>query len=149
MNWKEVKTQENIDELLNVYGGFHDSCIVNLRYESGACVTADRAMHFAEASDCELYVTFQRQWEPITIELCFTGLRRLHLVGWQDNYFCDITGAYLAFHDSMLPGEPCRLIAWADTDWFDVKKLTSSNTFIEPADTYIVSNHLKWRIISE
>ncbi|NLB82032.1 MAG: hypothetical protein GX800_10590, partial [Clostridiaceae bacterium] len=61
MNWKEIKTQEDIDELLDVYGGFHDSCIVSLRYESGACVTADKAMHFGGASNRELYITFQCQ----------------------------------------------------------------------------------------
>ncbi|MGL6216761.1 MAG: hypothetical protein ACRC36_01910 [Lacrimispora sphenoides] len=149
MNWKEIKYQKDIEELLDVYGGFHDSCIANFCYESGAGVTPDKSMHFGGASDHALRVTFQRQWDPITIELFFSGLRRLHLVGWQDNYFCDIMSAYLAFHDKLLPGKPNRVIVWADTDLFDTEKVVASNALVEPADTYIVSNDLKWRIISE
>lgn len=149
MNWKEIKDQKDIEELFNVYGGFHDSCIVNLYYESGAGVNREKSMYFGGASNRQLCVTFQRQWDPITIELCFSGLRRLHLVGWQDNYFCDVTSAYLAFHERLLLGNPSKVIVWADTDWFNVEKVATSNALVEPADTYIVSNYLKWRILNE
>ena len=71
----------------------------------------------------------------------------MHLVGWQDNYLCDISDAYLAFHDNLLPGNPDRVIVWADTDLFDVAKI--DNSIHEPADTYIVANALKWRIVDK
>ena len=142
--WKKIVSQEDIDELLRAYGGFHDSCIVSLNYRSGPFVDKESAMHFGSSTDRELRVVFHRQWEPKALELCFIGLRQLHLTGWQENYMCDIFDAYLAFHDGLLPGEPGRVIVWADGCGFDINRLDS--TVCEPAYTYIVSNMLKWRI---
>lgn len=147
MSWIEVNAQTDIDKLMNTYGDFHDSCITNLHFTSGSSVTPDKTMHFGGAIDRQLCVTFQRQWDPITIELWFSGLRRLHLVGWQDNYLNDISSAYLAFHENLLPGEPRRLIVWADTDWFSIEKVSDSTALAEPTDSYIVANQLKWRIV--
>ena len=121
--WKKIVSQEDIDELLRAYGGFHDSCIVSLNYRSGAFVDKESAMHFGSSTDREL---------------------RVVLTGWQENYMCDIFDAYLAFHDGLLPGEPGRVIVWADGCGFDINRLDS--TVCEPAYTYIVSNMLKWRI---
>jgi len=146
-NWNNVATQADIDNLLECYGDFHDSCIVSATFRSGAFVDDTRAMHFGDASSCELHIVFESQWYPKTIELCFTGLRQFHLIGWQDNYSCDISCAYLAFHRNLLPGKPEQVVVWADTDWFDVNKV--NNAIAEPADTYIVANALKWRVIED
>ena len=71
----------------------------------------------------------------------------MHIVGWQDNYLCLILDAYLAFHNGLLPGSADRVIVWSDTDCFDINKI--DNSIAEPADTYIVANELRWRIIQE
>ena len=147
-NWNIIETQEDIDGLLSAYNYFHDSCMVSLNFQSGAFVDDnDWAMHFGNAEDRILSVVFQSQWKPKTIELQFSGLRQIHLIGWQDNYWCDISSAYLAFHNGLLPGSPRRVIVWSDTDWFDVAKI--DNSIHEPADTYIVANALRWRVVGE
>jgi hypothetical protein len=105
------------------------------------------AMYFGDAASRRLSVMFQCQMKPKTLELQFSGLRQMHLVGWQDNYSCNIFGAYLAFHDNILPGNPDRVIVWSDTEWFDVTKI--DNAIHEPADTYIVANALRWRIVDQ
>lgn len=64
------------------------------------------AMHFGGPEERVLSVVFQRQWEPKTIELQFIGLRQLHLIGWQDNYLCNILEAYLAFMIICCPANP-------------------------------------------
>ena len=71
----------------------------------------------------------------------------MHIVGWQDNYTCDISDAYLAFHNHLLTERLEKVIIWADTDWFDIEKIDNSIT--EPSDTYIVANELRWRVINE
>lgn len=109
-NWHCIKEQKDIDFLLDTYGYFHDSCIVSLNYQSGAFVDDESAMFFGDADDRRLSVIFQRQWKPKTIELQFSGLRQMHIVGWQNNYLCDILDAYLTFHDNLLPGKPSRVI---------------------------------------
>ena len=75
---------------MSAYGDFHDACIVSLNFQSGAFVDDKSAMHFGGPEERVLSVVFQRQWEPKTIELQFIGLRQLHLIGWQDNYLCNI-----------------------------------------------------------
>ena len=37
-DWKEIVSQDDIDQLLALYGDFHDSCIASLSYKSGAFV---------------------------------------------------------------------------------------------------------------
>ena len=134
-DWHKVELQEDIDFLMETYGGFHDSCIVSLSF------------HFGGPNERILSVICQSQWEPKTIELQFSGLRQMHIVGWQDNYLCLILDAYLAFHNGLLPGSPDRVIAWSDTDCFDINKI--DNSIAEPADTYIIANELRWRILQE
>ena len=103
-DWHKVELQEDIDFLMETYGGFHDSCIVSLSFQSGAFVDNDMVMHFGGPNERILSVICQSQWEPKTIELQFSGLRQMHIVGWQDNYLCLILDAYLAFHNGLLPG---------------------------------------------
>lgn len=146
-NWHSVETQKDIERLMSTYGDFHDACIVSLNFQSGAFVDDENAMHFGGPKNRVLSVVFQCQWEPKTIELQFIGLRQLHLVGWQDNYLCDILEAYLSFCDNLLPGKPDRVIVWSDNSCFDTAKIGS--TIQEPADTYIVANALRWRIVKD
>jgi len=144
--WKELSSQKDIDELLSLYDGFHDSCIVSVNYRSGAFVDDKGAMHFGNSAQHELSVVFHSQWKN-QIELCFSGLRRLHLVGWQDKYMCDIFDAHLSFYDKLLPGTSSRVIVWADNESFDIKRMDT--TIHEPSDTYIIADALKWRTLSE
>lgn len=146
-HWHSIRTERDIEFLMSTYGGFHDSCIVSFSFQNGAFVDDKGAMHFGDAASRRLSVIFQSQWKPRTIELQFLGLRQMHFVGWQDNYCCDILDAYLSFHDNLLPGNPDRVLVWSDTDWFDVTKI--DNSIHEPADTYIVANALRWRIMDE
>lgn len=146
-NWHKIKTQEDIELLMNTYGNFHDACMVSMNYNSGAFVDDGGTLYYGNENDRRLSVIFHCQWKPKTIELAFLGLRQMHIVGWQDNYACDISDAYLAFHNHLLPGKPEQVIVWADTDRFDIDKI--DNAVKEPADTYIIANELSWRIINE
>ena len=147
-DWKQVETTEDIDELLQTFHGFHDSCITSIRYESGNYVDKDGSMIFAGIHDYELHMIFQSQWDPQTVELCFNGVRQLFLVGLEDNYNNDIYDAYLGFQNDLFPSRfrgPKRMIVWADDSGFDIHDMTGD--LIEPAVTYVIANTLKWRII--
>lgn len=143
-DWKEIKTQQDIDDLMDVYGGFHDSCLVKATFQSGAGVDDDLSMGFGEEQDYTLYATFERQWRPKTLEMKFVGLRRCHLVGFQDQYFPLLFDAYLTFVEELLPGEPKRVIVWSDAP-FDPSD--PFNRFEEPGSSYIIANDLQWRVV--
>ena len=142
--WKEIKTQQDIDELLDVYGDFHDGCLVKAAFQSGAGVDDKLSMGFGVDGDYTLLATFERQWRPKTLEMKFIGLRRCHLVGYEENYLPLLFEAYLSFSENLLPGAPKRVIVWSDVPFDPVAPF---NRFEEPGESYIIANNLQWRVI--
>lgn len=149
MEWKEIKSQKDIDELLEFYFCFHDACIVSVTYNSGISVDKERTMHFSGPDGHQARIIFQSQQELSTIELCFTGVRRIHIVGAQNRYMPEIFDTHLAFHEEVFLGDTQRSIVWADTEYFDIEELRQIDMLDEPADNYIIANELKWRIIEK
>lgn len=147
--WNIVKNQADIEGLLGAYGGFHDSCIVALNYVSGAHVDDSLAMGFGAPNDYRLCVKFQRQFRPKTIELCFSGLHRMNIIGWQDNYFCEITGCYLSFRKDLIEGATVDLIVWADYEGFDAKNVGDGALIDEPMTSFIIADELTWRFLDD
>jgi hypothetical protein len=139
--WQEIKSQNDIDILLNNYGYFHDSCIKELTYASGVIVDKTRTMHLTGSDGAVLRITFQRQWEPIEIKLRFTGLRRMNLIGYQENYSPEILDCYLAFNN--------KLIVWADKEYFDINNPEVGGMLKEPMTTFVVAEKLEWRFTEE
>ena len=144
-SWKTIETQKDIETLFDIYFGFHDACIVSASYQSGATVDHEGTMHYSDASGHQLVLLFQSQMAMKNLELRFIGLRQMHLVGWEDNYSCELSEAYLAFAHELLPGEPKKQIIWSSYAWFNPEKI--DNTIHEPADTYIIANELRWRLL--
>lgn len=145
--WNEITNQSDIEKLLVAYGGFHDACIVSLNFKSGTSVDIESTMHFDGFDKCELRILFHSQCSDRALELCFSGLRRLHLVGVQDNYGNDIYGVSIKFYDNLLQSKcqmPARVIVWADSEEFDPRNIDSP--LKEPADTYVIAHKLKWRL---
>lgn len=149
-DWKEIKTQKDIDALMHTFMGFHDSCIVSANYRSGLYVDGHSMVFNAKGSGYELSLLFHGQWEPRCVELLFGGVRRMHLVGLQDNYLNDIFDAHLAFYDNILPGKvsaDSRVIVWADNYNFKIDNMIAG--LEEPADSYVIATTLRWRIADE
>ena len=145
--WKLIKTKKDIDELMEYFYGFHDTCINSISYVSGNKVNEDRSMVFGTLDDYKLNIVFDSQWKS-QIELCFTGVRRMHLVGLEDNYSNDIFDASISFYNNILPSKhfvPKKVIVWADDSNFDIKDI--DNSLSEPSITYIIAHELKWRKI--
>lgn len=145
--WNEVREQEDIDHLLEIYGNFHDSCIVGLEYMSGASVGRNKSMYFAGPDDRRLDLLLHRQWEPVEVELSFTGVRKFSIVGWNDNYFCDIYGCHLGFHRDLLPGRDDKLIVWSDNSVFSPNNEMSRGLLDSGNSSYIIAQNLSWRLL--
>lgn len=145
MCWYQIESRADIENLLAEYYGFHDSCIVAVNYVSGACVDIKGAMHNID-NNCSLIVKFESQMpafhkhpEKKSLELKFTGLRRLNLIGYQSNYFSDISSCYLAFYK--------QFIIWSDNYYFDPCAYEDKVLFEEPMSTFIVADKLGWRFV--
>ena len=143
--WLNVESQKDIDSLLEEYYGFHDACIVSVQYISGASVDDIGTMHYSKENSCLIIrfdsqmPSFNKRPEKKTLELKFSGLRRMNLIGIQDNYFCDISSCYLEFYQNH--------IIWSDNDWFDPLKYSEDKLLQEPMDTFVIADHLAWRFV--
>lgn len=147
--WNIIASAADIDKLLDQYGGFHDSCLVELYYRSGSYVDHSNAMIFGPREGHELHIVFHSQWYKQPIELCFNGIRQCNIVGFQDNYFLEILDCHLAYHNDLITGRDDPLIVWADFAEFSPSHYSLDKILHEPAVTYVIAEKLKWRFIAD
>ena len=131
--WNEVLQENDINKLMLEYGYFHDSCIKEIRYISGAFVNANLSM-VPFNNDGVLIVVFQRQYtNPTTIEIEFCGLNSLQLKSSKDGYTCEICGASLVLQKG--------LFYWGDS--------SNIEDFQRYKGTWICSKKIRWRNADE
>ena len=149
--WNEIKNEADIQNLMKEYSGFHDSCIISINYHSGAFIDNKRYMGYGGLLDYRIEMILHSQLNK-PIELRFTGVRKCNIVGWEDNYFCDIYSAYLNFHNDLLgKTRDDRLIVWANWDGFNPINYTEEETISTNGKhvTYVIAEKLFWRIMTE
>ena len=100
--WHEILTQEDIERFMEQMLYFHDSCIKEMRYVSGAYVEDDLAMYPLN-SRRELRMIIQRQFaKDSAIEMVFGGLKNMKLMPFDEQYTCEIMEASMGFNDGLL-----------------------------------------------
>ncbi len=130
MNWKTIETKEDIEELMIHFGGFHDSCIKELSYQTGTFVDHELGMNVANKPS--LRILFQRQSPELpAVELEFFRMVEAHLR----------SRAY--HHDTVIFGATFYLspdgIWWADQVNWDHTDAHRDDA------TWIRSKCLRWR----
>ena len=132
--WMEIKNEKDILNFMELMIYFHDSCIKEFKYISGAYVNEKLGMH-AVNDQRILKIIIQRQFEdnPM-VELEFKGLKYLNLFPTNEDYTCEILDASLFMHNEYLY-------------WVDCGGITIDN--IEKYEgTVICASKLRWRSIN-
>lgn len=145
-NWNIINSDDDIKNLLNECYGFHDSILTELTYSTGNYVNEENFMHFSEPEQYELHMIFHSQ-SSNPIELCFTGVKKYCVTGWQNKYSNDILDCYLKFHKDLITGLDDELIVFADYELFKPKEIQDRKILDEPGTTYVIAKKLKWRFI--
>lgn len=149
--WIEVNDDAAIEKLMSDFGGFHDSVIVSISYNSGSYVDKDEVMYQMTSPDEHtLLMTLHSQWSK-PIELLFSGVRKCCITGFREHYFNDLFDATLEFRTDLF-GETRddALIVWANYEGFDIKKQTERYPLDDDhASTYIIASKLKYRFLEE
>lgn len=139
MEWTEIKSSEDAEDLLNKFGGFHDGCIKEIKYISGEYVGENLSMMPFNGLR-RLSVIFQRQWkDPRAIEMIFEGLKRMNLAPSVPDNDGIIYGAYFNVIND--------IVYWADWEGFDISQIDSNPLYREC--TWIISEKAKWRAADE
>ena len=131
MDWIEVKDSKDIENLLDIFGGFHDSCLKELYMWTESYVDENLSMGMSTELDTNVRILFQRQYrDPSAIELLFEGVTQFHIVPSPINYDSIIYGAKLILHEG--------LFYWADEyDWEPEDCTLDTNSWIS-------AKSLKW-----
>ncbi len=132
--WNQIRNENDIQEFMNTHYCFHDSCIKELKYLSGAYIK-DKWMHPINDKRILRIIIHGQYDEHSVIEMEFGGLKRLNLSPDDEKYSCDIFGVTMLMKDD--------LIYWCDDD-----NLTIDN-IDDYRGTLICASVLKWRYVDE
>ena len=98
--FREIKDQNDINELMNMVCYFHDSCIKEMQYVSGAYVQSDDLAMYPLNDKRVLRVMIQSQLKHVRdVELEFSELVYLKLFPVDEKYTCEILGASIFLKD--------------------------------------------------
>lgn len=133
--WNEINSEKDLESFMNMNYGFHDSCLKELKYISGAYVNKDLSMCPINKQR-NLRVILQRQFENVSaIELEFIDLKYLKMFPADENYTCEILDA------TMLLKDDC--IFWCDCGGLTEEDFDSYN------GTVICASKCRWRVANE
>ena len=131
--WNEINNDIEMLQFMDDMYSFHDSCIKEIRYISGAYVDSQLFMHPVNDQRV-LRVAIQRQFdENRMIELEFRGLKLLQLCPTDEKYTCEISDATLFIKDAY--------IYWCDTGGLSMEDIEGYK------GTLICASKLRWRSI--
>ena len=119
-DWNEILNERALEAFAGLTGHFHDGCIKELRYVSGAYVAANLGMvPLNDRRVLRMLVQCQSREHPV-IELEFAGLKTLTLSPVGTDYTCEISEAVMRMEDGQ--------ICWSDG-----------------GDTTVCAEKLRWR----
>ena len=132
--WNTVSDTKTIGNLMHSVGFFHDSCIKEIRYISGAYVDKEQFMQPTNlCRKLSVIIQTQKCDTPI-IELEFSKLKILRLVPLDDRYTCEIQCSTLLLEHGLFY-------------WFDCDGMSSCDI-----DRYngitVCAEELRWRVIN-
>ncbi len=131
--WKTIGTDDEISRFMEAVCYFHDSCIKEMSYISGAYVDANLSM-FPLNNRRVLRVLIQRQYETnAVIEMEFQGLKYVKLFPVDEDYTCEILGSAMMMKDGSIYWCDCADLSEADLDDY--------------TGTLICASKLKWRAV--
>lgn len=116
--WNYIRTQEDADEFMKLFAGFHDS-------------TLDKMIYEEDYGKRKLKAVFDNSGWYGVVELCFEGLIKMNLHSFAENYSREIYGATLLVQNES--------VFWADDELDDEN--------MDYKGTWIKALNLKWKKI--
>jgi len=129
-DWNQIDTQEDANELMKIFGGFHDSILESFSY-SGESKMINQKMdieYFGKRRS--LSMIFYSGWYG-KIELCFDGVVLMKICPAGDNYSDELFSATLLVKEGKT--------FWADQELEDIDTNYESS--------FVYAYNLRWRTI--
>ena len=131
--WNEINSNGDIEDFMKTVCYFHDSCVKEIKYLSGAYVNEQLTMYPVNDKRI-LKVVIQRQFQDNSmIEMEFMGLRYLQLFPITEEYTCEILDCTMTIKNGN--------ICWCDSNWAHDADISFNE------GTMICAQKLRWRKI--
>lgn len=135
--WKEINSQNDLANFMDMLYDFHDSCIKEFKYTSGAYVDKNLSMYPINDQRI-LKIIIQRQFEnPSVLEMEFIGLKRLSMFPPDDNYTCEILDATMILKDDCVYWCDCGGLTESDLGDYKRTLICASKVRWRPAEEYL------------
>lgn len=132
--WSYINDNDGLQMFMHDFSYFHDSCIKEMHYVSGAYVDDELAMHPIN-DQRSLRVIIQRQSRNMpVVELLFEGLKYLKLFPLDPAYTCEILDSTMILRSDR--------IYWCDMGGLSEADLDGYN------GTVICASRLRWRPVN-
>ena len=106
--WNEITDENSLKEFMERVSFFHDSCIKEMHYLSGAYVNENLDMYPVNDRRI-LRVIIQRQYEEDSmIEMEFQGLKYLKLFPEDERYSCEILDSNIILKEDCIIWSDCE-----------------------------------------
>jgi chorismate mutase len=136
VTWSVVRSEADVEALLDSFGGFHDACVREAHLWTDHWVAADLSMSCPGNLDTRIRILVHRQFRnPAAIELLFEEVTRFNLVPTPENYDSIIFSATLLLRDGQIYWSP-------EENW-------SPESPNRDRSTWLSSRKLRWRDASE
>jgi hypothetical protein len=140
--WNEINNDEDLKHFMDMHYAFHDSCIKELKYISGAYVHENLSMHPINDQRV-LKIIIQRQFKnPSAIELEFIGLKYLKMFPSDENYTCEILDTTLILKEDCIFWCDCGGLSEDDLENYTGTMICASKVRWRAADEYIGSKEV-------
>ena len=132
--WNEIRNDSDIQKFMKLNYNFHDSCIKELKYTSGAYVK-DNWMHPINSKRILTVIIHGSFDRHSAIEMEFSGLEYINLNPVDEKYSCEIFGATMLIKNFF--------IYWCDDDCVTLDNIDNYS------GTVICASKLRWRYADE
>ena len=133
--WNEITSEQALAKFAELTGHFHDSCIKELQYISGAYVAPNLSMYpINDQRLLRMVIQCQSKAHPV-IEMEFKGLKTLMLSPVGTDYTCEVTDTTMFMKDNCVY-------------WCDEGGLTE-NDLKDESGTIVCAEKLRWRLLDE
>lgn len=139
MEWLELKTEDDIEQLMNFYDHFEDTLLTKFVFESGNYVDSHKIVSY-ENNTNTFIVRFERLINnPYAIELLFERTRRINCIFpfWgKDNWTSEIMFAKVVHNEEFY-----YWTTWRDFDPYNEEHLNYNDFML------IEAYAIKWRVL--
>ena len=135
--WNDIAGEKDLNDFMDTMYGFHDSCLKEIKYISGAYVNEGLSMSPVNSKRI-LSVIIQRQFEDLSaIEIQFVGLKYLKLFPNDENYTCEILDATMIIKEDRIYWCDCGGLSEKDIESYTGTTICASKVRWRAADEYL------------